>query len=161
MFFSSHSNFSTFAEGSHSERKITFFWQCSEGGRGLVPQSKSYAELFPFITTILSRIIWTVVYIGSQICFIGPQICLLRTTCGRAIRPPCRAKEPPPAEVSSCLDTDFTPDIRRLQLLVILLHNKVDLLHHKSNFVVQINRFPTKITGWSLINEAWSLINKR
>ena len=26
-----------------------------------------------------------------------------------AIRPPCGAKEPPPAEASSFLDTDFTP----------------------------------------------------
>ena len=27
-----------------------------------------------------------------------------------AIRPPCHPEEPPPAEVSLCLDTDFTPD---------------------------------------------------
>ena len=30
----------------------------------------------------------------------------------RAIRPPCCAKEPPPTEASSCLGTDFTPEIK-------------------------------------------------
>ena len=41
-----------------------------------------------------------------------------------AIGPPCGANEPPPAEASMCLDTDFTPDIKRLQQLVVLLHDK-------------------------------------
>ena len=33
-------------------------------------------------------------------------------------RPPCHAKEPPSDEASSCLDKDFTPDIRTLQLKI-------------------------------------------
>ena len=77
----------------------------------------------------------------------------------RAIGPSCRAKEPPPPEASSCLDTDFTPDIRRFQQLVPF-HDKVVLLHHKSHFVVQLNRFQTKNTGLSLINEA-VVLNKQ
>ena len=71
-----------------------------------------------------------------------------------AIRPPCRAKEPPPSEASSCLYTDFTLDIRRFQQLVVLLQNKVALLQNQFHFVIQLDRLPTKYTGWYLINEA-------
>ena len=49
-----------------------------------------------------------------------------------AIQPLCGAKEPPPADASSCMDTDFTPDIKRLQQLVVLLRDKVVQLRHKS-----------------------------
>ena len=61
--------------------------------------------------------------------------------CGEIIHA-CCAKEPPHVEAPSCLDTDLTPDIRKLQQLVIPLH-------HKSHFVVLLDRFPTQNTEWS------------
>ena len=71
-----------------------------------------------------------------------------------AIIPPCGANEPPPPEASLCLGTDITPDIRRLQHLVVLLRHKVVQLRQKYNLVVQLDRFPTQNTGWSLKSEA-------
>ena len=62
-----------------------------------------------------------------------------------AIRPPCRAKELLHAEASSCLDTDFLPDIRRLQQSEVLLRHKVVQLRHKSNFLYTWTAFQTKI----------------
>ena len=64
------------------------------------------------------------------------------------------AKEPPPVEASLFLDKDFTPDIMRLQQLVVVLHHKVVKLHHKSHFVIQLDRFSTENTGGSFINKA-------
>ena len=37
----------------------------------------------------------------------------------------CSEKEPPPVAAFSCPDTDFKPDIRRLQQGVALLHDRV------------------------------------
>ena len=55
-----------------------------------------------------------------------------------AIRPPGRAKEAPPAEAFSCLDTDFTPDFRRLWQLMVLWHDK-------SHYIVQLDFFLKKM----------------
>ena len=71
-----------------------------------------------------------------------------------AIRQPCRAKEPPSAEASWCLDKDFTPNLRRLQQLVVLLHHKVVSSLRKSHFVTQLDRLLTKNTESSFKNEA-------
>ena len=76
-----------------------------------------------------------------------------------AIRPPCGTKEPPPAEASSCLNTDFIPDIRRLQQLVFLLRHNVVQLRHKSHFVVQLDCFQTKIPGGPKYTRRWSSSN--
>ena len=135
---------------------------------------------------ILSWIIRSVIYVGPETGFIRTtdqfikdhlwsqqnhpdgklviiaQVVVLLTQMAKycsAILPPCHAKEPSPAEASSCLDTDFTPYIMRLQQLVVLLHHKRVKLHHKSHFVVQLNRLP-KNTGWSSINNA-VVLNKR
>ena len=62
------------------------------------------------------------------------------------ISPPCGAKEPPPSKGSSSLDREFTPDIRRFQQSVVLLHHKVEYLHHKSHVVIPLDRdFQQKI----------------
>ena len=102
---------------------------------------------------IVSRTIQTVVYVGQQIrlkkttyffikdhlwswqnhpddklVIFARQVVLLTQMAKLclAIRPPCGANKPPPAEGSLCLDTpDFTPDIRRLQQLVVHLRHKV------------------------------------
>ena len=71
-----------------------------------------------------------------------------------AIAPPCGANEPPPAEASSVLDTDFTPDTRRLLQLAVLLWYKLVQSCNKSHFVVPLDRYLTKNTGWFLIKEA-------
>ena len=65
----------------------------------------------------------------------------------RAIRPPRCGNEPPPAEASLCLDTDSTPDIRRLQQSVILLLHKVVQLCHIIRLISIQN------TGWSFLND--------
>ena len=84
---------------------------------------------------IISHTIGTIVYGGPHNRFIRNTDLFIRATCGlgrttlmanlvlnawhmvlltqmakfcHAIRPPCSAKEPPPAEAFSCLDTDFT-----------------------------------------------------
>ena len=90
--------------------------------------------------------------IGTNFMTGGSTNTMVKFCC--AVRPPCGANEPPPAEAFLCFDTDFTPYIRRLRQLVVLLRHKVVQLRHKSHFFVQLDLFPTQNTGWSLISGA-------
>ena len=91
----------------------------------------------------------------------------------RAIGPSCRAKEPPPPEASSCLDTDFTPVTDRAMKsflqVVVLLYNRVVYLDDRIQPfalvgppVVQLEQIchqggSTKTTSGPYKTHMWSL----